>query len=68
MFQRAGERQWGTVVAAKAELNDLVTVRAEVKEHRAGRRLAAEYGCEAPGGKGGHTRPGATFVRTVTRP
>ncbi|WP_380283964.1 hypothetical protein [Kitasatospora purpeofusca] len=32
VFQGAGDRQWGTVAAGKADLDDLVTARALVKE------------------------------------
>ncbi|MFJ6501675.1 hypothetical protein [Streptomyces virginiae] len=32
VFQGAGSRQWGTVAAGKADLNDLATHRAQVKE------------------------------------
>ncbi|MFJ1910500.1 polymer-forming cytoskeletal protein [Streptomyces sp. NPDC088147] len=33
VYQGAGNHQWGTVAAAKADLDDLVTRRAQVKEH-----------------------------------
>ncbi|MFF4267129.1 hypothetical protein ACFY7Y_36055 [Streptomyces virginiae] len=32
VFQGAGSRQWGTVAAGTADLNDLATHRAQVKE------------------------------------